>query len=403
MGTEQLHERSGVQKMMALLEDCEFNSDREKTRSIPKIVIGAIIGVIGISAAVYAIGWLDADGSSLQRSVLLTSGSLFVVIAMFLSISGLSDRQFRAVNIKIQRYGTWAAAAFQTVMLLLILASALVLVPTVAKHGILETNLYILVPLTVVIMFLTYGIYELGSGPISIGITAIRRRFNCRRYSAVLETCAFGVILICFMVAMASTGESPMSLALGVLLALISYFSFKMKILDDAFNETFKLFHSVRNDSWRSYLAECAIESASDGDAVREAKYGMMNSYRDLLRSMHRTPVFSRRPVSFFGIYVLCQLADAREMGAGGVGWIFNEGRRAHRAREVLKMSDEEFALASAILFDALGTMVTARKNQSPGKKHRRRHRGVHEGELRKKDDTDLETAINASFIHSIR
>ena len=352
----------------------------------------------GIVVVAVTVAPILAGSSGLVGNLLMTSSSLLIVAGMFLIISGLSGEQFRAVNIRVQRYGTVAAGWFQAAIFFLALACAAILSGVVAVDGILDVEFGVIIPLVAVMLFLIYGVYELGSGPITIGVSSIRQRFNFRRNSAVMETLSLGAVSVCFMVAMASMHDSPTSMALGALLALIGYFGFKMKILDDAFGETSRLFYAIRNSTWRHY--QTLLSKTLSPKESSDAKYDSIDAYRNLLISMQRTPVFSRRPVSFFGLQILCRLADAREMGKREADWIFEEGSRRELAEGLLKMSDSEFSVASTLVFDALVDILAGKSIKVSSGKRRAVTSEGNSGEPQQACDSDLAAAVRRSFIN---
>lgn len=387
-------------KLVSFLENSELDADEERKISKPKLATGIVFAILGIGAMALVIvddfSRVDifpefTKQGEMARNFTIAAFALLIVLGIPLAIAGVSSQQFRMVNVRVHRYGVIAGTLFQWILFGLVLACTALFSVEVGSAGLVDADLGVIVPMVAIMLFAIYGIYELGAGPINIGVSSIRRRFNGRRISAGLESVSLGCIAVCFMVAMASMHESPASMALGVLSVLIGYFSFKMKVLDDAFSEATKLFYEIRNQAWRHHLILLSGDPGSK--SATDLRHGVIDAYRELLISMQRTPVFSRKPVNAVGLQLLCHLADLREARAVSAGLVVGDTDRKKLAEEILAMSDAEFSLASAIVFDAYGEILAGSSGRiySTGK-----------GEGYKGFDSDLAKVVALGSIASV-
>lgn len=347
---------ANVEKLVTLLERFEFDREKPSAGSITLVVLGALsfgIGVFLIGGVVIWITKLDAGALS---NILVAVGAILIALGLILIVFGLPDRGFRAVSSRMQKFGGVGTLIFQFVLLVLAAFCSFIICGLFLSEEIQAINWTVIVTCGAIELFCVYGIYTMGSGPINVGINSIRRKFSVRVFSAAIETAAFASVFACFCFAIGAIGDSWTGTALAVFLALVSYFSFKMKILDDAFNATSKLFFEIRNSSWRSF-------QDAGGDRAIESRRGVTDAYRELMAAMNQTPTFSRKPVNFFGIRALCLLADAKEIGVNSSDTIIIGEKRIEAGNDIINMPDKDFCFASAVVFDALTSMVGTTKS----------------------------------------
>lgn len=387
---------------LELIEQFELHKEESRQESSTKLTCGMILASIGlIGLAVFI--WFDIkDGISSLLYILLIGSLVVTVLGGFFAVSGMSDRAFTQMNIRIQRHSSLGTIAVQSILFLLVVALSAVFCIYVLMSELDGKEVSICVTIAAMLVFLTYGIYVVGSGPLSIGVQSLKSKFIARQSSVFFESLSLGCIFVAIVVVVARAGESVSSLSLALGLAVVSYFGFRVELLDRAYRETHEKMSELRWEAWRSYCQiaddERSVDSIPGIDSPPSGAHGgncdysfrVMTAYRKLSSLVHQAPAFSRRPVSFFGIKALCDLADARDLRLPSAEGVLVGKNRINCGNRILQMSEKEFLFATAKIFDSFVRMLDLNQNSKVADRARSDERGAKAGDVSAQSSEDF-------------
>lgn len=361
---------SPQEKFLALLEQFDLHKQKIEGGSLWKVISGIVIGLLGL-IGIGAFVWFNiANGPSVLFYFLLAVGLLLSVLGGTLAISGMSDEKFTQLNIRIQRLSSWGLTVAQVVLFLPVAAFSALFCYYMVMPELANDDIYACVTIGSMILFLAYGVYSLGSGPVAVGVQSIKSKFISRQSSVILESLSLACVFVAIVFLVGRLEGSVASLSLALVLALVSYFGFRVNMLDHAYSETRNRMDKLKWEAWRSYCKSAThgqacyslsrrVASSSGGrDDGSEGLAAVLTAYRNLSELMDQSSSFSRRPVSFFGIKALCDVADARELRLSSSEGVLMGDRRIKCGNEILEMSDRDFFYATAKIFDGFVRML---------------------------------------------
>lgn len=332
-------------KLVDFLEQYELHKENPKNRTTILGWVGLafiFLTIIGISAVVMSLVYSDEDLAPVL--LLLTTVAAIVGIVMF--TSGLSSEAFASISRRAKSvvYALVTFVQVVAVIVELIMAIGLGVLPDYVKE---DEWRDLSITLTAMIIALAVLVITLGSGPIDIGVLKMRSGVQNREVSIIIEGLALIVPMIVAIVTVGLKSEG-IALALSFLLALVAYVRYRHSRLDASFNSAIESFDAVRGAA-----AEC-VEQFIEVGRLESTDAKLYEKYRQLQKKLNSSFSLDRRTFKGFGLNALCIVSEMRRTGDTDCRKYLKGRRRIELGQRVVSMSDLEFAVASAQVFDAL-------------------------------------------------
>lgn len=333
-----------------LLEEYELNKTSPRAKSTVSFWVGVLILSIGIIGIVRNFGVFNADDQPDQLGQWVYLGSVIVMIpGMLLIGSGVSSRVFFQLTKSVKRLSSIAMSVFLSVCTLISFTCCIIICYGLIKNpkGLDSSDYTALATFSMAFIAL---VFISGIGPVDIGVIKPRSGVSARSWSIFLELiCLVGPMSVVTVSVGWSVGAA--GLVLSFTLALVGYSKYRYSRLDLAFSETVRIMDTLRAKALR------VVEARNIGEA--RCLYGdLLESYRSLHMLLNSGPSMDRRAVKSFGLNALCVVAEMRARGESDYLRFLEGDKRVKAAKRCRDMSNSDFALASAQVFDAFIRML---------------------------------------------
>lgn len=275
---------------------------------------------------------------------------VLILVGSFLLVSSLPSTWFAKISMAAERHVWTFSTTFSVIS-----TACLLFVSTVVVVGALTHQIGFeqLTTLTVMAITLAAVVRGLGNRSVRIGISSHRARMRNAIWSRRADTTAF-ICITAVVAAILPEGIDPVAVALPATLTILGSHLHRAK----SFDETISSFITITSNIRRAGVN--AAVSPQNSDAMAD----LYDQVRELHLVLASHPRMLASPLNAHGFTALCSLADVRATDQDIDRHDLKGAKRAKSAHAVLSLTDSDFALGIAQLFDAVLRQTTG--NLSP-------------------------------------
>jgi len=338
--------------LVCLLEEFELRKEKPEKRSNWKVVVGLLLALIGTGGTVATLVLFSGDNSGSTWPLAFYGAFVFFIPGILLIASGLSSKAFEEINRGVQRaVNGWITVAQVALVMISLIVTAIFVDMHYFSAGVSEeTHLASYITYYSIVALIACLILITGMGPIDFGLINPRSGLRAKQRSIYCEIASLAV-LVFISVAWVGWGTAGIALALSSLTALVAYMKYRHSRLDEAFSEAISKFDEIRSAA----IADIKQINRRSSHVFVPTIYA---KYRELHLRIVASPVIDRRKYKGFGLTALCQISDMRNLGESDSRKYIRGCDRIHYSDRCIALSDYDFAVGTAQVFDALIRML---------------------------------------------